>query len=64
MKAITKLKGILLISLLATACATTSFKVDEKYNFDNELQEATELSNWRIDSWETVDYQSLITWLS
>ena len=38
MKAITKLKGILLISLLATACATTSFKVDEKYNFDNELQ--------------------------
>ena len=60
MKAITKLKGILLISLLATACATTSFKVDEKYNFDNELQEATELSNWRIDSWETVDYQSLI----
>ena len=60
MKAITKLTGILIISLLAAACATTPFKLEEKYNFDNELQEATEISNWRIDSWESIDYQSLI----
>jgi hypothetical protein len=60
MKAITKLKGILLISLLAAACATTPFKVPDKYNFDNELQEQKEISNFRIDSWQKIDYQSLL----
>ena len=60
MKAITKLKGILLISLLASACATTPFKVADKYNFDNELQEQKEISNFRIDSWESIDDQSLL----
>ena len=60
MKAITKLTGILLISLLATACATAPFKIEDKYNFDNELQEQKEVSNLRIDSWQSIDYQSLI----
>lgn len=60
MKAITKLTGIFLISLLAAACATTPFKIEDKYNFDNELQEQEEVSNFRIDSWESIDYQSLI----
>ena len=60
MKAITKFIGILIVSLLATACATTSYKLPEKYNFDNELTEATGISDFRIDSWESIDYQSLI----
>ena len=60
MKAITKLTGILLVSLLAMACATTPLKVPEEYNFDNELTAATEISNFRIDSWESIDHQSLI----
>jgi hypothetical protein len=60
MKAITKLKGVFLISLLAMACATTPLKVPEKYNFDNKLQAATDVSSFRIDSWEVIDYQSLI----
>ncbi|MGD9160571.1 MAG: DUF6491 family protein [Desulfobacteraceae bacterium] len=60
MKAITKLTGILLISLLATACATTPFKVADKYILDNELSEATDITNFRLDSWESIDSQSLI----
>ena len=60
MKAIIKFKGILLVSLFALACATAPFKVQEKYNFDNKLQEATDISNFRIDSWEPIDHQSLV----
>ena len=60
MKAITKFTGILLVSLLVMACATTSLKVPEKYNFDNELTAVTEISNYQIDSWESIDNQSLI----
>ena len=60
MKVITKLFGILIISLLATACATAPFKVPDKYNFDNELQEQKEIDNFRIDSWEKIDHQSLL----
>lgn len=60
MKAITKLIGILLVSLLAMACATGPFKVEDKYNFDNELKETTDIYSFRIDSWQSIDYQSLI----
>ena len=60
MKAITKFIGLLLVSLLAMACATGPLKVPEKYNFDNELEAATDIYNFRIDSWEDIDYQSLI----
>ncbi len=60
MKAIKKLIAILVISLLAAACATTPLKVHEKYNFDNEFGDATDISDFRIDSWEPIDYQSLI----
>ncbi|MBN2418758.1 MAG: hypothetical protein JXL81_05190 [Deltaproteobacteria bacterium] len=60
MRAITKLFGLFFISLLVTACATTPFKVAEKYDLDNELQQATEIISYRIDGWESVDNQSLI----
>ena len=64
MKAINKFTGILIVvffvSLLATACATTSFKLPEKYNFNNELQEAKGITNYIIDSWIPIDTQSLI----
>jgi hypothetical protein len=60
MKAIIKLKGIFLISLLTMACATAPFKVPDKYNFDNQLKEATDISSFRIDSWQSIDNQSLI----
>jgi hypothetical protein len=60
MKAITKLISIFIISLVATACATTPVTLPEKYSLDNELVEATEIYNFRINSWEPVDNQSLI----
>ncbi len=60
MKAMTKLILIFIISLMATACATTPVTMPEKYNFDNELVEATEIYNFRIKSFEPIDYQSLI----
>lgn len=59
MKKIIKYAGLVLISLVFTACATTNFKVADKYNLDNELKEA-EISSNRIDSWESIDLQSLI----
>lgn len=59
MKKIIKYAGLVLISLVFTACATTNFKVADKYNLDNELKEA-EISSLRIDSWESIDLQSLI----
>jgi hypothetical protein len=60
MKAITNMISIFIISLMVTACATTQSKPPEKYNFDNELAEATGISNFQIKSWEEIDYQSLI----
>ena len=60
MKAINKLLGILFISFLATACATTSFKLDKKYTFASELEEATGITDFRIESWQHIDFQSLI----
>lgn len=60
MKKIIKYIGLLLISLVLTACATTPFKVADKYNLDNELKEATDIISFRIDSWESIDQQSLI----
>ncbi|NLA74537.1 MAG: hypothetical protein GX846_03525 [Deltaproteobacteria bacterium] len=60
MKKILEYSGLLLVSLLLTACATTPFKVADRYNFDNELKEAKEISSLRIKSWESIDVQSLI----
>jgi hypothetical protein len=60
MKAITKLILIFIILLMATACATMPVTLPEKYNLDNELEEATEIYNFQIKSWEPIDYQSLI----
>lgn len=60
MKKIIKYAGLLLISLVLAACATTPFKVADKYNLDNELKEATDIISFRIDSWESIDQQSLI----
>ena len=60
MKAIKLFIGIFMISLLATACSTTGIRLPEKYNLDNELTEAKEITGFRIDSWESIDFQSLI----
>ena len=34
--------------------------MEDKYNFDNELPQIEELSDFRIDSWDEIDNQSLI----
>jgi hypothetical protein len=60
MKKIIKYSVLLLISLVFTACATTPYKIADKYNLDNELKEANDINSFRIDSWESIDYQSLI----
>jgi len=60
MKAITKLILISIMMLLVMGCATTPYKLAEKYNFDSELEEVREIWNFRINSWESIDYQSLI----
>jgi hypothetical protein len=60
MKKIIKYAGIILVSLFLASCATTPLKVVDKYNFDNELKEITDINSFRIDSWESIDNQSLI----
>lgn len=60
MKTITKLIVIFMIPLMAAACATTPFALDEKYDLGNELEEATQIYKYRVMSWEKVDNQSLI----
>jgi hypothetical protein len=60
MKKIIKYAGLVLISLVFAACATTPLKLADKYNFDNELKEVTDINSFRIDSWESIDNQSLI----
>lgn len=60
MKKIIKYAVLFFITLVFAACATTNFKVADKYNLDNELKEATEVNSFRIDSWESIDLQSLI----
>ncbi len=52
--------GVFIVSLLATACATAPLKLPDKYNFDNKLQVAKGITSYKIDSWESIDYQSLI----
>ena len=44
---------------MVAACATTPANM-AKYDFGDELTEATAISNFRIKSWESIDYQSLI----
>lgn len=49
------------LSLTIIACATTPVALPEKYaNLENNLEESTEISTFRIDSWQRVDNQSLI----
>jgi hypothetical protein len=60
MKKIIKYVGLVLITLVFSACATTPFKVADKYNLDNELEEVKGITSFRIDSWESIDLQSLI----
>jgi hypothetical protein len=45
---------------MLTACATGPIKLPEKYNLENELEEVKEIYSFRIDSWQSIDYQSLI----
>jgi hypothetical protein len=60
MKTNMKLIIISILSAFVMACATGPVKLPDKYNFDNKLEEAKEIYNYRIDSWESVDHQSLI----
>jgi hypothetical protein len=60
MKTTTKMILISIIFLMTTACATTPFKLADKYNLDNELTETKEIYKFRVKSWDVVDYQSLI----
>ena len=60
MKAIIKLFCILLVSLFAIACATIPVKMADKYNFDYIFPQVEELRDFRIDSWNEIDNQSLI----
>ena len=60
MKALNILIGIFFVLFLATACASGPIKLPEKYSFDNELQEAEGITNFKIDSWQSIDMQSLI----
>jgi hypothetical protein len=60
MKVNTKLIVISILSVFIMACATGPLKLPEEYNFDNKLEEAKEIYNYKIDSWESIDCQSLI----
>jgi hypothetical protein len=61
MKVITKPILIFIISLVATACATTQVTLPEKYvTLENELEEVQEIYKFNARSWEKVDNQSLI----
>jgi hypothetical protein len=60
MKTKIKLIIISILSVSVMACATGPIKLPDKYNFDNKLEEVTEIYRFRIDSWESIDYQSLI----
>jgi len=60
MKKIFKYASLILMYLVFAAFATTPYRVPDKYNFDNELKEAKEITSFRIDSWESIDLQSLI----
>lgn len=60
MKTKIKLTVISILSAMVMACATGPLILPEKYNFDNKLEEVKEIYGFRIDSWISVDYQSLI----
>ena len=59
MKALIKISFILISFIMVAACSTGKANMT-KYDFGNELTEATAISNFRIKSWESIDYQSLI----
>ena len=60
MKANIKLIIVSVLSVMVMACATGPIKLPEKYNLDNKLEEVEEIYGFRIDSWQSIDYQSLI----
>lgn len=61
MKRLILAMAVVMISLMLFACGgTKSFKMDEKYNLDNQLEAVTEIHKYTMKSWEKMDPQSLV----
>ncbi len=60
MKTMLKMISIFIMLIAAASCATTQVALPEKYNLDNDLEAVSEISKYRVTSWETVDNQSVI----
>jgi len=60
MKTIIQLSKIFIALLMASACAGAPIKMPEKYNLDNQLENIPKISDFQLNSWESIDNQSVI----
>jgi len=60
MKTIRQYIKMVIIFLMASACATVPATIPEKYNLDNQLENVPNISGFSLMSWEKVDNQSFI----
>jgi len=52
---------VMVVALMFSACGgTKSFKMDEKYNLDDQLEAVTEIHKYTMKGWEKMDPQSLV----
>jgi hypothetical protein len=51
---------VFIISILISSCAVAPIKIPEKYNLDNQLENVPKITNFHLNSWESVDNQSVI----
>jgi hypothetical protein len=60
MKAINQFAMIFAIFFIASICAAAPAKVPAKYDFDNQLEQVSEVLDTHFDEWDKVDDQSFI----
>jgi len=51
---------VFIISILILSCAGAPINIPEKYNLDNQLENVPKITNFHLNSWESVDTQSVI----
>ena len=60
MRAIKLIVLLCILFFITSACATTQWKIAEKYNLDDQLEVVSDITRYNLMSWETVDNQSFI----
>lgn len=60
MRTIRQLSNFFAALIIVSACSGVPIKIPEKYSLDNQLENVSKISDFHLNSWESVDNQSVI----